>query len=300
MKAVQFDYFRAETMDEALTLLESFKEDAKVLCGGQSLIPVLNMRLARPKVVVDINKIKELNELGTEGKYVKIGAVIRHNEVEHSSLVKEQLPLLAKALPHIGHSQIRNRGTLVGSIVHADPSAEVPLISLLLDAHLEVRSKDNQRMIPISEFYYGYMMTDLQPDEIVTSVKFPITSPPKGGKRGTEFVEVARREGDFALVEAACQIDIDENGKIFDVRLGLGGVGPAPIKLEEVEDFLKGKEPTNDLFESVSQMITDYLEPDEDPFVPEEYRKSVAKRFIFKVLDGALKDALQIKEESSR
>lgn len=297
MKAAQFDYYRPETVDEALNLLELFNGDAKVLSGGQSLVPVLNMRLSRPKALVDINKIKELNTLVIEGSFLKIGAVLKHSKAERSPIIKEHLPLLAKAMPHVGHSQIRNRGTLVGSIVHADPSAEVPLISLLLDAHLEIVSKSNKRTVPISEFYYGYMMTDLQPDEIVLSVNFPLINPPNGGKRGTAFVEVSRREGDFALVEAACQMDLDKNGAIFDVRLGVGGVGPSPIKLEEIEDFLRGKEPSNELFENASKMSSDYLEPDDDPFVPKEYRIQVAERFTYRVLEDALKDALQIKEE---
>jgi CO/xanthine dehydrogenase FAD-binding subunit len=297
MKAVEFDYFRAETLDEAIHLLDTYKDEAKVLCGGQSLIPVLNMRLARPKVIVDINRINELNILTVENNYLKIGAVIRHSTAEKSSLIKQHLPLLAKALPHIGHSQIRNRGTLVGSIVHADPSAEVPLISFLLDAHLEVISQDSKRIIPVSEFYYGYMMTDLQADEIVASVNFPLTDLPVKCSRGTAFVEIARREGDFALVEAACQIDLDVEGKIHDVRLGVGGVGPAPIKLEEVEDFLRGKKPSNDLFTEASKRIIDFLEPDEDPFVPQEYRVQVAKSLTYKVLNAAVEDALQGKGE---
>lgn len=297
MKAVNFEYFRVETLAEALDILETYKEEAKILNGGQSLIPVLNMRLARPQVVVDINRIKEFNTVSIENNFLKIGAVVRHSAAEKSPLIEQKLPLLSKALPHVGHSQIRNRGTLVGSIVHADPSAEVPLISLLLDAHLEIKSKENHRILPLSEFYYGYMMTDLQADEVVTSVNFPLINPPAAGSRGTYFVEVARREGDFAIVEAACQLDLDSDGKIFDVRLGIGGVGPAPIRLTEVEDFLNGKEPSNNLFLEASEMIHDYLEPDEDPFVPQEYRLQVAKRFTFKVLDGALKDAREEKEE---
>lgn len=297
MKAVDFDYICAETLDEALAILETHNEDAKVINGGQSLMPVLNMRLSRPKLVVDINKIEEFSSLKMENNYIKIGACVRHSIVEHSSLIKEKLPLLAAALPHVGHSQIRNRGTIVGSIVHADPSAEVPLISLLLDAHLEIKSLDNARIAPISEFYYGYMMTDLQPNELVTSVYFPIIDLPAGGRRGTCFEEISRREGDFAIVEAACQVDLDANGMIADVRLGIGGVGPTPIRLNTVEEFIKGKKPAAELFLKASQMIDDQLEPDEDPFVPQAYRIQVAKRFTRKVLENACKDALKTEEE---
>ncbi|WP_019155211.1 FAD binding domain-containing protein [Robertmurraya massiliosenegalensis] len=291
MKAVEFEYFRASTLDDAINLLDSYQEDAKILNGGQSLLPVLNMRLARPKYVIDINEITALGNITIENDVLKIGAVVRHNTAETSELIKEKVPLLAQALPHVGHTQIRNRGTLVGSIVHADPSAEVPLIALLLDAYLEVTSKESERIIPITEFYFGYMLTDLQPYELVTSVNFPLRKLPSGGNRGTAFVEVARREGDFAIVEAACQMDINAEGKIAEVRLGIGGVGPAPLRLVEVEAFLNGKEPSSALFKEASQKITEFLEPDEDPFVPQEYRVEVAKRFTYKVLEDASVDA---------
>jgi CO/xanthine dehydrogenase FAD-binding subunit len=297
VKPVEFEYIPATDLEEAVGILNTAKDSAKVLSGGQSLLPVLNMRLARPKIIVDINKIHSLNTLTKNGSDLLIGAVVRHSDAERSPIVKKYLPLLSKALPHVGHSQIRNRGTVVGSLVHADPSAEVPLVSLLLDAKLEINSLDNKRIIPMADFYYGYMMTDLQPEEIVTSVTVPIINIPSGGSRGTAFLEVARREGDFALVEAACQMDLDSNGVMNDVRLGVGGVGPAPIRLLESEERLRGKKPSKELFKEVSLGIDEYLEPDEDPFVPIAYREQVAKKFALQVLDDALEDALRQRKE---
>ncbi|WP_158735884.1 xanthine dehydrogenase family protein subunit M [Alteribacillus sp. YIM 98480] len=291
MKPVDFDYVKPSDLNEVLQTLNLLKDKAKILSGGQSLLPVLNMRLARPEVVVDINEVKELNHLVVENDYIKMGAGVRHSFAEQSAIMKDYLPLLAKCIPYIGHSQIRNRGTVIGSIVHADPSAEIPLVALILDGHLELVSEEDKRTVPLSEFFYGYMMTDLQPEEMVTSLNIPVRSIPVGGSRGTSFIEMARREGDFALVAAAAQLEIDKEGFIYDVRIGLGGVGPAPIRLEEVENFLQQKEPTEDLFIEASQLIKNYLEVDEDPFVPKEYREHVAFRFVQRVLSEALADA---------
>lgn len=293
MKPVDFEYVRAQDLNEAIAALVRADGAGKILAGGQSLIPLLNMRLARPKTVIDINQIAELNEIKHDGNDLVVGATVRHRAVERSEEIKQYLPLVAKAMPLVGHSQIRNRGTMVGSIVHADPSAEVPLAALLLDAILEISGPQGQRSLPLSEFFFGYMMTDLQVDEIVTAVRFPGVLASHSTTRGTAFTEMARRDGDFALVSAACQMDLEQDGKIADVRLGVGGVGPSPLRLTESEESLKNNLPSAALFHSVAQAIVEVIEPEEDPFVSASYRRQVAVGLTQKVLEESWADAMK-------
>jgi CO/xanthine dehydrogenase FAD-binding subunit len=251
------------------------------------------MRLARPTVVVDINDIPGLSEIVLHGSEIKIGATVRHCQVERSELIKQYLPLLSKAIPLVGHSQIRNRGTLVGSIVHADPSAEAPLAALLLEAVLEVFGPAGTRLIPVSDFFYGYMMTDLQPDEVVTGAIFTDFLVEECCVRGTSFVEIARREGDFALVSAACQLDLDNDGILADARIGVGGVGGVPIRLADIEEYLKGKTPSEQLFREAAEAVGESIEPDEDPFVTADYRRQVAVRLTQRALVQAWEEAVR-------
>lgn len=284
MKPINFDYFSTTDLKEALVTLDSIQENAKIIAGGQSLIPVLNMRLARPKMLIDINKIEELKKIETTNDEVIIGATVRHADVVNSSLIKNYLPLLAEVIPHVGHTQIRNRGTIVGSIVHADPSSEISLVAVLLEAKLEIKSLNNTRLVDITDFYYGYMMTDLQPDEMVTAVVFPKLNVPKNQQIGIAFKEMARRKGDFALVAAACQVILDSEGIIHAFKLGVGGVGPIPIRLTDYESSLHHKRAEGELVKELLSDIDSYLEPDDDPFVPSHYRIEVAKRLLKQVI----------------
>jgi CO/xanthine dehydrogenase FAD-binding subunit len=250
------------------------------------------MRLARPAILVDINHIESLNQIEVTESNIVIGAAVRHRQVEQSADIKKYAPLLSKAIPLVGHSQIRNRGTAVGSIVHADPSAEIPLVAMLLDAELYITGSSGERIVPISEFYFGYLITDLQSDEIVTAVKIPCLTAATGHLYGASFVEMARREGDFALVSAACQLELDAGYIIVDIRLGVGGVGATPIRLIETEQFLTGKQISEEWIEEAAELIVEMVEPDEDPFVTAEYRKTVAVGLTKKVLRQAWKEAL--------
>lgn len=290
MKPVNFDYVSARSVEEAVETLSQAAGTAKIIAGGQSLMPILNMRLARPSLLIDINTIPQLNCIEPVGNEIRIGATVRHHQAETSALIRERLPLLAKAIPLVGHRPIRTRGTLVGSVVHADPSAEIPLVALLLDAYLEVKSVNGVRQVALSEFFYGYMMTDLQTDEMVTTLVFPeIPLLPEVG-RGCAFQEMARRDGDFALVSAACQMDV-QAGVIAEVRLGVGGVGGAPLRLMETEEFLKDNEGSSDLFTKAAASIADLLDPDDDPSVSAEYRRSVAVGLTKRVLEEAFSEA---------
>ncbi len=290
MKPVNFDYVPARSVEEAVQTLSQAAGTAKIIAGGQSLMPVLNMRLARPSLLIDINTIPQLNYIETVETEIRIGATVRHHQAETSALIRDQLPLLAKAIPLVGHRPIRTRGTLVGSVVHADPSAEIPLAALLLDAYVEAVSVNGVRQVALAEFFYGYMMTDLQADEMVTALVFPELPLLSGVGRGCAFQEMARRDGDFALVSAACQMDVQE-GIIADVRLGVGGVGGAPLRLMETEEFLKGQEGSSDLFAEAAALIADLLDPDDDPSVSAEYRRSVAAGLTKRVLAEAFSEA---------
>lgn len=289
MKPVPFTYVAATSVEEAVQWLAGSNGEAKIIAGGQSLLPILNMRLSRPSMLVDINRIPALNIIEICDDELRIGATVRHAQAEHSALIKEYAPLLAKAIPLVGHIPIRTRGTLVGSVVHADPSAEIPLAALLLDAYLQLQSKSGTRTVPLEEFFYGYMMTDLQADEMATSLVIPLQALPSGAKRGTSFQEVARREGDFALVCVGCQLDIKE-GVIHDVRLGVGGVSGVPLRLTEAEEFMRGKEATSQLFAEAARFI-DQLDIDDDPAVSAEYRRRVAIGLTQRALEEAFKEA---------
>src|SRR5438477_11565712 len=199
MKPPRFRYCAPDMLDEALSLLDKYGEDAKVLAGGQSLIPLLNMRLAGPGYLMDINHISELNYIEPEDGYLAIGATVRQRQVERSALVQEKYPLFVQVIQHIGHMQIRNRGTVVGSIAHADPAAELPALLTCLNGEVLVQSTHGERVIKAEDFFLGYLTTALEPGEMLTEVRFPLIEP----KAGWAFLEFARRAGDYALVGAA-------------------------------------------------------------------------------------------------
>ena len=197
MKPPRFHYCSPRILDEALVLLDQYGEEIKVLAGGQSFVPLLNMRLAAPSYIVDINHISELHYFETEPDYLAIGAIARQRQIERSLLVQEKHPLLVEVIKHIGHMQIRNRGTVVGSIAHADPAAELPALLTCLDGEVLAQSMHGERVIKAGEFFTGYLSTALEAGEMLTEVRFPWLSP----NAGWSFMEFARRSGDYALVE---------------------------------------------------------------------------------------------------
>jgi carbon-monoxide dehydrogenase medium subunit len=218
-----FEYARASSVDEASKLLKKFGEDAKVLAGGHSLIPLMRLRLAQPKALVDINGIKELDHIKADGSKLRIGALTRHVTIQHSSVVKEKLPLLAFVAGEIGDNQVRNMGTMGGVIAHADSAGDYPTIALMLDADIVT----NQRTIAAKDFFQDIFTTPLGPDEIVTEVVFPVANGPH------KYIKFRRRLFDWAIVGAAAQ---KMNG---DWRIGLTNVGATPVRAKAVEDALK-------------------------------------------------------------
>ena len=285
MKPAAFEYFAPATVDEALALLHEHGDEAKILAGGQSLMPLMNLRLARPKVIVDINRISGLDGIAASADGgLAIGALARQRAVEKSALVRERHPLLVAGMPLIGHFQIRNRGTIGGSIVHADPAAELPALSLLLDCDFLLARKDGARVIAASDFYLGYLTTAIEPGELLTEIRLP------KWRAGTAWGidEIARRKGDFALVGVAVRAELNGGGILQDVAIVMFGVGGKPQRIESAEAILKGRPIEPGVLRALSQAIADELEPDSDIHASSAYRKEVGGVLARRVLESAL------------
>ena len=233
MKPPQFRYYRARSLEDALELLNGAAKGGKLLAGGQSLVPLLNLRLARPEALVDLNPIRELSYIRSEGGEMRIGALARHREMEFSSLIARELPILAAVMPQIGHPAIRNRGTLGGSLAHADPAAELPCVLTALDAKLIVVGPSGERTIRAGEFFVGYYATALAEDEILKEARIPVNK----NAVGWSFLEFSRRHGDFALAETAVLI-FAENGSI-SARVVIGGSVDRPLRMQGVERLIE-------------------------------------------------------------
>src|SRR5215831_9364679 len=236
MKPPRFHYCAPYMLDEALALLDQNREDTKVLAGGQSFVPLLNMRLAFPSYLVDINRIAELNYIEQEDGYVAIGATVRQRQVERSLFVQYKHPLLVEVIKHIGHMQIRNRGTVVGSVAHADPAAELPALLSCLNGEVLVQSIHGERVIKAEEFFTGYLSTAIEPGEMLTEVRFPLLAP----RAGWAFLEFARRSGDYALVGAAAILTPAADDRCDSARIAYLDIAGAPIRGFPVEAAIVG------------------------------------------------------------
>ncbi|HEY7650036.1 MAG TPA: xanthine dehydrogenase family protein subunit M [Methylomirabilota bacterium] len=272
MKPAVFDYLSPASVEEALALLADLGEGAKPLAGGQSLVPLMNFRLVRPQHVVDLNGLSELAGIREDDGHLVIGAMTRQRAVETSALVAERCPLLAEAMPQIGHVQIRNRGTVGGSLAHADPAAELPAVVAALGGELVVRSTRGQRVMKAEQFFVGYLTTAARPGELLVEVRLP-TSPPR---TGTAFLEVSRRHGDFALVGVAATVTVDEAGVCTHAAIALTGVGPTPVVAHEAARALVGAKPTANAFDAAGRRVSDSVQPDSDLHASSDYRKHVA------------------------
>ena len=275
MKPPPFEYYAPTSVEEAAALLAEHGDDAKVLAGGQSLIPLLSLRLARPSVLVDLNGIAALSFIdgGT------IGAMTRHRTVERSAAIARDVPLLAAAMPFIGHAAIRTRGTVGGSLSHADPAAELPAVALALDATFRAQSaKRGEREIAASDFFAGYFTTALEPDEVLTSVRFTTVSP----GTGVSVQEMARRHGDFAMVAVAASVTRDG-----DARIALINVADRPLRATDAEAAMKA----GSSIDEVAELATRGLEPVSDLHATAAYRRSVAKVLVRRALDDAVTKA---------
>jgi CO/xanthine dehydrogenase FAD-binding subunit len=286
MKLPQVDYEAPATVAEALELLAEHDDQASVLAGGQSLIPLLALRLARPAVLIDINGIAELSGTSAVNGQVAIGAMTREYVAEESATIAAAVPLLAAALPLIGHEAIRSRGTIGGSLAHADPAAELPAVALALDAEFVVRSQSGERVIPAAEWFEGYLTTSRRPDELLIEVRFPAAGP----GTGISFQEVARRHGDFAIVGLATSLTLSD-GIIGDARLAFAGLSDVPVRAAEAENLLVSQSPSAELFHAAARLATDDLDPPADLHGTPDYRRKVAATLVRRGLQAAADNA---------
>jgi carbon-monoxide dehydrogenase medium subunit len=286
MKLPPVEYEAPTTVAEAIDLLAEHLDEASVLAGGQSLIPLLALRLARPAVLIDINGIAELSGMSATDGQVAIGAMTRDYVAERSKELADTVPLLAAALPLIGHEAIRSRGTIGGSLAHADPAAELPAVARALDAEFVVRGPSGERVIPAAGWFEGYLTTSRRPDELLLEVRFPAA----GQGTGVSFREVTRRHGDFAMVGLAVSLVLS-GGVITDARLALAGVSYVPVRAAAAEDLLTGERPSTELFDEAARRATDDIDPPADLHGSSDYRKTVAAAVVRRGLRAAADNA---------
>ena len=284
MKSVAFDYRVPASVQDALGLLDELGDRAKVIAGGQSLVPMMNFRLARPEALVDINGLAELDYIREEDGALAVGALTRQRAAELSPLVLERCPLLAEALTHVAHTAIRNRGTVGGSIVHADPSAELPTVLVTLDGALKVADSTGVRRVVPEEFFLTYLTTALAPNELLVEVSFPVLPP----GAGWGFAEISRRHGDFAMAAVASVLERDGEGRCTAARIGLGGVAGTPVRATAAEGILLGSNLGADDLQAASQAVREVCETESDYHGSAEYRENLAAVLTRRSLEMAL------------
>ena len=274
-----FDYLRPSTLQEAVQMLDRY-EESKVLAGGQSLIALMKLRLAAPKYIVDITRISGLSYVKEERGKLVIGALTTHDTVENSPLIRQKCPILSEAASRIGDQQIRNRGTIAGTLCHADPSADVPTAFLALDGEVVALSPSGERVIKASEFFVDFFTTALNPNEVVREVRVPVFSP----RTGSAYIKHARREGDFAIAAVAAIVTLDAKGVCKSASIALGSAGPTPLRAVEVEKALVGKKLTDDVIVAASELADRGISPPSDIHGSAEYRAEMAKVFTKRAL----------------
>ena len=268
MKPPPFDYFAADCIEAAIQALADAGGDGKIIAGGQSLMPMLNFRLLRPSILIDINRIPDLAYVRDDGDEIRIGPLTRHRILETSDLIAKQFPVLHEAMGYVAHLAIRNRGTIGGSLSHADPAAELPMMSLLLDARLEVQSNAGRRTIEARDFFLGALTTALEDGDMLVEVRLPKLQ--EG--TGWAFEEVARRSGDFALASVAVIMSSDGD-RVSDLRIGMMGVGETPMRATEAENILTGQRYSEDVVAAAVDAIRAAVEPNTDLHASADYRR---------------------------
>ena len=284
MKPVAFDYLTPTSVKETLTVLEDMGDRAKIIAGGQSLVPMMNFRLARPEILIDINRLAELSYIREENGALVIGALTRQRDVETSPTVRRACPLLSDAVSYVAHAAIRNRGTIGGSIVHADPAAEIATVLMALEGSIKIADSTGERTVDPEAFFLTYLTTTLAPNEMVVEVSFPI--PPPGA--GWGFAEISRRHGDFALAAVGAMLRLDQEGHCDVARIALGGVAPTPVRAVAAEEMLLGSECTAEVIEAAAQAVRQACDTDSDYHASAEYREHLAVALTRQSLDAAL------------
>ena len=287
MKPPSFKYRRAGGREEAIALLGEYGDEAKFLAGGQSLVPLMSFRLAQPGVLIDLNPATDLDHLGEDSGHVVIGAMTRQRAVETSRLVRDSLPLLSEALGHVGHVTIRNRGTIGGSLAHADPAGELPVALLALDGEVVVEGPGGTRAIKGDDFFVGALTTALAPTEILTSVRIPRSA----AGTGAAIAELARRHGDFAIVIAMAVVHLDQSGKCDMARIALGGAESVPTRLRDVESGLLGADPSDEAIKAAAEAAAGAVNPVGDIHGSESYRRDMTRVFVRRALIQAVERA---------
>ena len=283
MKPPVFKYVRVDSIGGALSALAENRGEAKILAGGQSLVPMLNFRIASPRVLVDINPVKELDYIRVEVGWVRIGARTRQRALDRSLDVKRKCPLLAEVVKWIGHPEIRNRGTVGGSLVHADPTAELALVAILLDSQVKIQGNGKSRTVGAADFFQGIMATSIAEDEILTEVRYPVAP----ARSGYGFRELCIRHGDFAVVAAAVQLTVGGNGRCTEARVAVAGAGPTPLRIRGAEEVLVGNNGTDEVFDAAAARVPGEVEPFSDLQGSEAYRREMARVFVRRALDDA-------------
>jgi len=281
LKSPPFEYARTASIEEACGLLSQHGDAAKLIAGGQSLVPMLAFRLLRPSWLIDINEIAALKFVALETAMVRMGACTRQCVIARDDALAARVPLLRQALVFVGHTQTRNRGTVGGSLAHADPSAELPLVAQILEARLVLRAKPGTRTLSAAEFFAGPMMTNLQPDECLEEIHWPIW---REHKAGSAFTEISRRHGDFAMVAAAAQIAVNDDGHCTRVTFGVAGAAPVPVAFPELAQSLVGHRLDKAKTRAVAQQAAATLEPESDTHASAAYRRHLAGVLTSRVL----------------
>ena len=294
MKPAPFEYYVPDSLEQVLDLLHEHGDSAKLLAGGQSLVPAMNFRVVQPSVLIDLNRVAELPYIREAGATLHIGAMTRERELEFDPVISEKTPLLAEVMPHVAHPQIRNRGTLGGSLANADPAAELPVIMLALGARLKVSNADRERWVDAQNFFLGMFMTDLAPDEMLVEIELPSIQL----RMGWSFMEVAPRAGDYALMGVAALVTLDENGKCRQARLVYLNAGDGPVDAKDTAKSLEGETLNDELIEDVAALASEKeINPFGNVHASPEFQRHLANVLTKNVLklaaQRAVKDNLQ-------
>jgi CO/xanthine dehydrogenase FAD-binding subunit len=285
MKPPKFAYACPQSVDEALALLAQGSEGIKVLAGGQSLAPLLNLRMAQVSALVDINSLGELSFVRREDGVLCVGALTRHRQVEVSAEARAALPLLPRAAAEVGHLAIRNRGTIGGSLVHADPAAEWPLVAVTLNAQLELRAQNKQRTVAARDFFLAPLTTTIGPDEVLCAIRFPLSS----ARTTWGFQELCRRPGDFAIAAAVCQLTLDQNGVCSSAAVAVGGAHDTPLYLADCEKVLHGCRGEEEAIAEAAETAARLVDPPSDVHGSSEFRRKMVRVLVTRALKEAWK-----------
>jgi CO/xanthine dehydrogenase FAD-binding subunit len=291
MKPASFEYYAPDSIEQALDLMSQYAGEAKILAGGQSLVPAMNFRVVQPSVLIDLNRAAGLSYVREEESTLRIGAMTRERELEFNPLILRWAPLLVEAAPHIAHPQIRNRGTIGGSIVNADPAAELPVLMLALSARLKAKSVSGERWIDAQDFFMGMFTTALEPDEILVEIELPASQP----RTGWSFMEVAPRAGDYALMGVAALVTLDQNGKCEHAKLVYLNAGEGPMEAKEAEKLLIGESLNDPLIESTASKASETeINPFGNIHTSPEFQRHLANVLTKKALKQATRRAEEI------